>query len=149
MTPGRRLSAFAAAAALALCAGVRQGERMYTTGAGLYATLAGSQDRLTDDAARCINCHGKDGQGLAEAGLRGSDIRPKTLGARVRRRGGPPSRYDAAGFCAALRTGIDPAGVVLGRGMPRYQIPASGCRSLWDYLLELQRGADSSSAGGW
>ena len=52
----------------------------------------------------------------------------------MRRRGGPPSRYDAAGLCTLLRSGVDPAHVIILRTMPRYDINDADCQSLWLHL---------------
>lgn len=89
-------------------------------------------------ATRCVNCHEAsspapgapasaaqayammlNGSGLAEA-------RP--------RRGGPPSRYDAASLCELLRNGVDPARVIIVATMPRYQVSDAQCDDLWAYL---------------
>jgi hypothetical protein len=50
------------------------------------------------------------------------------------RRGGPPSRFDAAAFCRLLRTGEDPAGVLLPKAMPRYELDDAQCGQLWRFL---------------
>jgi hypothetical protein len=51
------------------------------------------------------------------------------------RRGGPPSVFDASRLCALLRTGQDPAHVIISTTMPRYQISDEQCQALWSYLL--------------
>ena len=52
------------------------------------------------------------------------------------RRGGPPSNYTQASFCVSVRTGVDPAGVVLSPVMPRYQIDSRACAQLWGFLTD-------------
>lgn len=56
-----------------------------------------------------------------------------------RARGGPPVAYEAATFCRTLRTGVDPAHVVLPRAMPRFEVDDVQCAALWDYLTQEVR----------
>ena len=63
---------------------------------------------------------------------------PKTAEALLQalpRRGGPPSRYDPASFCQLLRTGIDPASVMVDKAMPRYTLTDQQCALLWKHVL--------------
>ncbi len=103
---------------------------------------------------RCAGCHEAPastsatvatGAGLAAAtapaggGTRASYGPPLDADALARpqaRRGGPPTRYDAASFCSVLRTGIDPASVVLAQQMPRYDLADQDCADLWAWLRE-------------
>lgn len=135
---GRAFAACAAAAAVLVAAlgwemvvAVRQradGQALYEGRAVLAARLAGpGGDALPSDATRCSNCH--DGQGAI-----GPALERATLLAALPRRGGPPSRYDAAALCRLLREGIDPAHVMLPRVMPRYQIDDGACLALWRFL---------------
>jgi hypothetical protein len=57
-----------------------------------------------------------------------------TLAEPVARRGGPPSRYDARSLCTLLRSGVDPAHVMVQRAMPRFDIDDLQCEALWQYL---------------
>jgi hypothetical protein len=93
----------------------------------LNAHLDGHGDSLPPMASRCTNCH-------AGAQMIGGVIDETTLTRPVARRGGPPSRYDEAAFCKLLRTGIDPAWVLLPRAMPRYRLDNDECSSLWTYV---------------
>jgi hypothetical protein len=52
------------------------------------------------------------------------------------RRGGPPSAFDRDTFCRLLRTGVDPAWVVVDVSMPRYALSDEQCHALWTHLLE-------------
>ncbi len=116
-----------------------RGAMLYRGEVALTARLAGSDDDLAPAAIRCINCHGRDGRGVKEAGVNGEDIRVLVLTRRTGRRGGPPSSYTPAAFCSTLRGGADPAGVVLDRGMPRYAISNADCRALWRFLASSLR----------
>lgn len=115
------------------------GEKLYSGEIELHATLGTGRDEISADAAKCVNCHGKDGKGIAESGIRGSDIRRSVLTKVTGRRGGPPVPYSEATFCDALRLGHDAAGVVLSRAMPRYRVSSAECRALWNYLDEVER----------
>ena len=114
-----------------------RGELLYRGRIVLKARMANSVDDLAPVATRCSNCHGPDARGVAEAGVNGSSIRGASLTRSQSRRGGPASAYTAATFRDALRSGHDPAGVLLARAMPRYAIPDSDCAALWEYLLSL------------
>ena len=115
------------------------GEKLYWGESELHATIGTGRDEISADAAKCVNCHGKDGKGIAESGIRGSDIRQSVLTKVTGRRGGPPVRYTEATFCDALRLGHDAAGVVLSRAMPRYRVSTAECRALWNYLAEVEQ----------
>jgi hypothetical protein len=131
---------FAAAAALAADAAIvdprEMGRRLFNGEAPLAAQIAGQDLALPPQATRCTNCH-------ADApGRRGSEPRrsfaPALSAEGLRRsqprRGGPPSSYDVASMCRLLRTGIDPASVIVDRNMPRYEITTADCDALWVYL---------------
>lgn len=136
-------AALALAAGLLTSAGCDRGEagrRMFLGEIPLPARLAGDPALLPDAATRCANCHLAAPTGGA-AGTR--DFAPALTAATLRgtrpRRGGPPSRYDVERFCTLLRTGIDPAHVVIKRAMPRYAIDDRQCRALWVYLTETEQ----------
>ncbi len=116
-----------------------RGDKLYRGPAELTARMAGGGDELAPVAARCVNCHGADGRGVREAGIEGSDIRQFKLTQSTRRRGGPPSSYSLTAFCGTLQTGVDPAGVVLDRAMPRYTLAAGDCSALWKRLGSFPR----------
>ncbi|MBK9136806.1 MAG: hypothetical protein IPM15_21265 [Betaproteobacteria bacterium] len=125
--------AVAAAGALAAAFGIgdllvrREGAALYEGRQPLVAHVRGHEQPLPQAAARCTNCH----EGAQAIGPR---LDERTLAQPLPRRGGPPSRYDAAALCRLLREGIDPAAVLLPRAMPRYQIDARACDALWAHL---------------
>lgn len=107
--------------------------RAATDGAALYegrkplaARIAGHEEQLPSVATRCSNCH--------EGPQTVATLNASTLAVKLPRRGGPPSRYDAATLCRVLREGIDPAYVMLPRAMPRYDIDDAGCAAMWAHL---------------
>ena len=122
-------------------AAVQRGLQLYAGAAPLQGTITGHATALPPAAARCINCHAIGTAGPARAGSAPSSFGPvltrERLTQRIARRGGPPSAYDEAAFCRLLRTGIDPAHVLIPRDMPRYELAEADCRGLWLYLSSL------------
>jgi len=106
----------------------------------LIARIQGHDDRLPPAAARCSNCHAPSAvrQAAAGAGVATANFGPvldrASLTQPLPRRGGPPSRYDAAALCRVLRTGADPALITLPRTMPRYELSDADCAALWAHL---------------
>lgn len=106
----------------------------------LTAHIVGHARALPAAASRCVNCHAVAPvapAGSAVLAARDSAapvLSAAQLRATVPRRGGPPSRYDAQAFCTLLRTGVDPAGVLLSRDMPRYTLDPRDCQALWTHL---------------
>lgn len=109
----------------------------------LQARLSGHTQPLPAGAVTCANCHRTQAGTPQVRAPGGRDTGPvlnaTTLLARVERRGGPPSRYGREAFCRALRTGVDPAGVLLPRVMPRYAIDDRNCDALWRFLTTQGR----------
>lgn len=112
-----------------------RGRQVFEGQAAIDARITGQDFALPAEASRCVNCHGP-ARGASPAGAQriGPLLTPATLTEAVPRRGGPPSRYDAASLCKLLRTGIDPAHVIIPRTMPRYEISDVDCQSLWLHL---------------
>ncbi len=117
-----------------------EGRRLFAGELPLPARLAGDDVDLPAQASRCANCH------LTEAAApeAGTAVATQTFGPALdgpslvlprARRGGPPSRYDLGSFCKLLRTGIDPAHVLIQRTMPRYDLDPTRCEALWTYLV--------------
>ena len=94
------------------------------------------QDRpLPPEVVACANCHLGDTRSTSGGSFAPSLSRSMLTEPR-RRRGGPLSRFSAANFCRLLRTGVDPAYIVISRKMPRYMLDDEQCLDLWQYLLE-------------
>ena len=132
-------------------AAVARGAALFRGEAPLAGRIVGHTVVLPATVARCVNCHetrstavsaaasavaspapGAEG---AVAGRYGPALGRATLAQLRPRRGGPASRYDAAALCVLLRSGVDPAQVVIPQAMPRYDIDAVDCEALWAYLL--------------
>jgi hypothetical protein len=138
---GRTLVAAAvllsSAAVAADDANATRGRQLFLGDAPLSARILGQDFALPVQASRCANCHATvavTAASAATAQQAAPALSAATLTEALRRRGGPPSRYDAATLCALLRTGVDPAYVMIARTMPRYEISDADCRSLWLHL---------------
>lgn len=142
------IAALAWAASSALAAGTAgaaeraRGQALFVGAEPLRGTIHGHQNALPAHAARCVNCHAP---GSSSATLQPASAAPANtsfaplltatyLLGPIARRGGPPSAYDEATFCRALRTGIDPAYVIVSRSMPRYTLSDADCGALWQHL---------------
>lgn len=99
----------------------------------ISAHLRGDDQPLPAWTTRCINCH-------AAAQTTGAAFAPpltrESLISAVRRRGGPPSAYDQASLCYALRDGIDPAHIVLRKSMPLFEVSDADCAALWQFFSQ-------------
>jgi len=145
-TKGRWLSlllaALGAVAALSAVAAPSapqvRGRELFAGTAALRGTITGHASALPPAGARCVNCHasGPAAAPASAAASFGPLLTRQRLTEPLPRRGGPPSRYDEATFCRLLRTGIDPAYVLITRSMPRYELPDADCQALWLHLTE-------------
>lgn len=140
-----------AAVALQACAerdgpGAERGQRLFEGQVALTARLAGHAQPLPAQASRCVNCHGvaadagAAARAAANLGAGAVPARRAPLLDRASlvqsqpRRGGPPSAYDSRALCQLLRSGVDPAQVLLPAVMPRYDVSDAQCADLWTYL---------------
>lgn len=118
-------------------AAARRGKAIFRGKKALKGRIRGHDEFLPPEAVRCINCHdtadrGKPGRVSAPHLDRALLLEPR------QRRGGPPSRYDTASFCKLLRTGVDPATILIAREMPIYELDQRQCDSLWSFLIGEQ-----------
>jgi hypothetical protein len=90
---------------------------------------------LPPEVVVCANCHLEKTRSIS-AGSGAPLLNRSMLTEPLRRRGGPQSQFSATSFCRLLRTGIDPAYIVISRKMPRYVLDDEQCLNLWEYLLE-------------
>jgi hypothetical protein len=111
----------------------QRGEALFMGTASLPGRLAGHDLVLPTLATRCINCHGSDAVVPATGAVAPSLTRQR-LTSLLSRRGAPPSRFDAVSLCRALRSGVDPAQVLLPTSMPRYEATDAQCADLWAHL---------------
>ena len=113
-------------------ASVRRGEQLFRGEEPLRGAIVGHDDALPAFASKCANCHDLEASKKASYG---SILTRAALLEAAARRGGPPSRYEVGSFCRLLRTGIDPAHIIILRAMPRYEIDDAQCLALWNYLI--------------
>jgi hypothetical protein len=121
------------------CKGVSKagdrGEGMFIGRESLKGKIREHQTVLPPEVVRCGNCHAAEKQVGIPSTLAPRIDRALLLSAR-QRRGGPPSAYDAQSLCKLLRTGIDPAYILIAREMPIYDVDDAQCASLWRFLTE-------------
>ena len=114
---------------------IQLGSELFNGKAALKGRMSTHLVDLPPEAVRCSNCHAS----ASGTGVRGSNaprLTRQLLLVPQRRRGGPPSRYNLAGFCNLLRKGVDPAYVVVDEQMPRYTLDNHECSALWRFLTE-------------
>jgi len=101
----------------------------------LKGTILGHDQPLPPELASCANCHAV-GSRPAVGDAFGPRLDRSNLTEARGRRGGPPSRFSASSFCRLLRTGVDPAYIMITRQMPRYELSNDQCFDLWQFLVE-------------
>lgn len=111
-----------------------RGQRIFRGDEPLTARIAGQDFALPASASRCINCHGGTAARRIAPLLTAASLTDATS-----RRGGPPSRYEPGSFCRLLRSGVDPAYVIVPRAMPRYELSDADCADLWSFLARGDR----------
>jgi hypothetical protein len=109
-----------------------RGEAIFSGRRPLRGRIRGHESDLPPQVVACRQCH------LRSPGDGGPAAAPvldrKLLLQLVQRRGAPPSVYDLQSFCKLLRTGIDPAYVLIDRIMPTYEMSDTDCAALWQVL---------------
>lgn len=131
------------------------GRRLYLEGESAHGDaftgrIGMGLQQMPGPAVRCGNCHGADGRGRPEGGIRPVDITwselTKSYGhehASGRRH--PP--FDAASLKRAIVDGVDPAGHALDGSMPRFRISERDWKALLAYLKVLEFQQDPGVAG--
>lgn len=130
------------------------GRALYEQGRGvgnreIQGTL-GSGVELSGSAAACANCHGRDGRGVSEGGLRAPDIRWSTLTDRFApvRQGVVAVPYDQSNLAQTLATGQRPDGSMLSPAMPRFDLTEDEIAALVEQLIALSATASSTPPPG-
>ena len=112
-----------------------------SNGESFTANVGAASIPVPATALPCAGCHGRDGQGKPEGGVRPSNITWFNLSKNY---GGTTSigrrydAYDASSFLTAVTEGIDSAGNKLDTSMPRYNIARQDARDLVAYLKIIQ-----------
>ena len=138
------IAALALAAMLAMAssddsAQQERGRSIYQTGRSpsgkpIFATLGNTGDVLDASLLPCSQCHGDDGRGRAEGGVRPADIRPQTLARALASPARTRPAYTGAQRVRAIAMGVDAGGHALDRAMPRFQLTQADARDLLAYL---------------
>lgn len=117
------------------------GERLYREGrlaSGQPASaLVGGDVPMVGAQAACVSCHQRSGMGSSEGWLVAPPVTEAALYAPVRGRRRNRPGYTDKTLARALREGVDPAGQLLDRAMPRYDLPADELKALIAYLRTL------------
>ena len=117
---------------------VVMGRQMFFGNEPLLGVITGHADFLPSKMVSCASCHtGTAGSGASA--LFAPVLNRPRMTSLIGRRGGPPSMFSASSFCKMLRTGVDPAYVLIARSMPRYRLSDDQCLGLWRYVVETGR----------
>ena len=135
-----------ARAAAPLAPAEEAGRAIYRDGASSFGDafsgrLGIAQQQVPGTALRCANCHGADGLGRPEGGVRPSSIiwseLTKSYG-HTHAGGRHHPAYDQASLKRTLTEGVDPAGNRLDGAMPRFDISERDFQALVAYLKQLE-----------
>ena len=131
----QRAVAFACLAGIgsALSASPSLGWALFVGRVPLAGRVSSHPTALPPEVVRCSNCHSVD-DGPEMPGTQAPRLTRAWLTELQPRRGGPPSNYSLQAFCTLLRTGADPAYVVISEQMPRYAVTDHQCTALWRYV---------------
>ncbi|WP_460423710.1 cytochrome c/ABC transporter substrate-binding protein [Pseudomonas sp. ZL2] len=133
------------ASALALNPQEQAGKRLYREGlsgsdAQVSARVGAADMRVPASVVPCASCHGNDGLGRAEGGVRPPSLNWQRLaggqGARQANGRSYPA-YSQASLARAIQEGRDPAGNRLDPAMPRFVLSMADQRNLSAYLKRL------------
>jgi ABC-type branched-subunit amino acid transport system substrate-binding protein len=137
-------------AALELSPAEAAGKRIYLEGLGAangeISARVGAADTLVPAALMpCANCHGADGRGRPEGGVRPPDITWRRLSlpyGQLQVGGRNHGPYDEGALARAVGEGRDPAGNRLDPAMPRFVMSLRDMANLTAYLKRLEDDRD-------
>ncbi|MEX5503118.1 ABC transporter substrate-binding protein [Pseudomonas putida] len=144
------ISLCSSALAFDLTANEQAGKRLYREGvsssdAQLQARVGASDIRVPASVLPCASCHGNDGRGRAEGGVRPPNLDWQRLaqgqGAREANGRSYPAYTDRS-LARAIQHGVDPAGNRLDPAMPRFELTMADQRNLTAYLKRLAEERD-------
>ncbi|NWL77601.1 branched-chain amino acid ABC transporter substrate-binding protein [Pseudomonas taiwanensis] len=126
------------------------GRRIYLEGVGAangeISARVGAGDTLVPAAVMpCANCHGADGRGRPEGGVRPPDITWRRLSlpyGQLQANGRSHGPYDEGALARAVSEGRDPAGNRLDPAMPRFVMSLRDMANLTAYLKRLEDDRD-------
>ncbi|ATB41702.1 hypothetical protein CYFUS_007172 [Cystobacter fuscus] len=114
------------------------------TGREISAEI-GMGARLPGSAVPCANCHGEEGLGQSEGGLRPPEITWSQLTkpyGHLHPNGRKHASFSDKSVARAVTEGVDPDGNRLDPAMPRYSMSAEDMASLLAYLQHLEEQGD-------
>ena len=126
------------------------GKRLYREGVSssdvqLQARVGASDMTVPASVLPCASCHGNDGRGRAEGGVRPPSLDWQRLalgqGARTANGRSYPA-YSDSSLARAIQHGVDPAGNRLDPAMPRFALTMADQRNLTAYLKRLAQERD-------
>jgi len=128
------------ATALELSAGEAAGRRLYREGIGageapVEALVGVAGTPMPASVVPCASCHGRDGRGRPEGGVRPPDITWRRLSTA-------PPAYDEKRLARVLVEGRDAAGERLAPAMPRFVMAQRDQANLIAYLKRLEDDLD-------
>ena len=138
------------ASALDLTEHEQAGKRLYREGVSssdvqLQARVGASDISVPASVLPCASCHGNDGRGRAEGGVRPPNLDWQRLaqgqGAREANGRSYPA-YTERSLARAIQHGVDPAGNRLDPAMPRFELTMADQRNLTAYLKRLAEERD-------
>lgn len=142
-----------AADALPLNAEEEAGKRIYlqglsSSGAEIHARVGAGGMALPASAVPCASCHGADGQGRPEGGVRPPPITWQRLSVAYgqQRNGRRYPAYDEVSLARAVEEGVDSAGNRLDPAMPRFVLSPKDMQALTAYLKRLEQDRDPGVA---
>lgn len=144
------------AAAIELNEQEAAGRRLYREGIALDGRSVGARVGVQSlpvpaAAVACANCHGADGKGRPEGGLRPPEITWRELSKPYGHRhdsGRAHPPFTPESFHRALGEGIDPAGQRLNPAMPRFALSRADSAALVAYLQRIEEDRDPGLAEG-
>ncbi|MDZ3992069.1 ABC transporter substrate-binding protein [Pseudomonas sp. Teo4] len=139
------LTLCSSALALDLTEHEQAGKRLYREGvsssdAQLLARVGASGMSVPASVLPCASCHGTDGRGRAEGGVKppSLDWQRLALGQGQRQANGRSyPAYSEGTLARAIQHGVDPAGNRLDAAMPRFELTLADQRNLTAYLKRL------------
>jgi len=127
-----------------------RGKQIYQQGesrsaAPITALVARGATPISASLLPCSGCHGEDGKGRPEGGVKPADITWKTLTASYGHEhdyGRSHQAFDEMSLARSVLLGRDPAGNELDMAMPRYSMSESDMRDLAAYIKKIELDLD-------
>jgi mono/diheme cytochrome c family protein len=103
----------------------------------ITAVLGSDSDTVPAAIVPCVNCHGDDGRGKPEGGIRPADITPEALGRTATINGRLRPAYTRPLLKRAITMGFDSGRQELNAAMPRYRMSIEDADDLLAYLEKV------------